>query len=56
MKKQHRIIEREHREKERAEWLANRTDDSASKTPKLFELRQGEEFKGIHNLKRKINK
>lgn len=55
VKKQHRIIEREHKAKERAEAMENGNNDSNA-TPKLFALRQGEEFKGIHNLKHKINK
>ncbi|RZC43106.1 nucleolar protein 10 [Asbolus verrucosus] len=50
MKKQHKIIQKEHRKKERLE------EENNMKQPKLFELRQGEEYKGIHSLKRKMNK
>lgn len=51
VKKQHRIIQREHRAKEREEEMEER-----AKQPKMYELRQGEEFKGVHNMKRKLNK
>jgi ribosome biogenesis protein ENP2 len=53
VKKQYKIIQREHREKER---LEEKEEEGAGKQPKLFELRQGEEYKGIHSLKKKINK
>lgn len=52
VKKQHRIIQREHRDRE----LKERLEGIEEKQPKLYELRQGEEFKGIHSLKNKINK
>lgn len=52
MKKQHQIIEREHRERERKEM----EEDIKTKQPKMFELRRGEEFKGLNSLKRKINR
>ncbi|KAJ8975119.1 hypothetical protein NQ317_003601 [Molorchus minor] len=58
VKKQHRIIQREHRRKELQESLEElaKEREENQKQPKLFELRQGEEYKGIHNLKRKLNK
>lgn len=46
VKKQHKLIQREKRQKEREE----------GKQPKMFELRQGEEFKGVQHMKRKANK
>lgn len=49
MKKQHKIIQREHR-------LKDREEENEQKEPSMFELRQGEEFKGVHNLQRKVNK
>lgn len=49
VKKQHRIIQREHRRKELEEEMKN-------KEPKLYELKQGEEFKGVQSFKRKLNK
>lgn len=52
VKKQHRIIQREHRLKERLE----EEQEAAKNQPKLFELRQGEEFKGVNSFKRKQNK
>lgn len=51
MKLQHKIINREHRMKERLE-----EEEEGRKQPKMFELRQGEEYKGIHSLKKKINR
>ncbi|KAJ8963823.1 hypothetical protein NQ314_005365, partial [Rhamnusium bicolor] len=58
VKKQHRIIQREHRQREWRENLeAEMKKEMENKNqPKLFELRQGEEFKGIHNFKRTQNK
>lgn len=50
VKEQHRIIEREHRQKERL------IEENETKQPKMFELRQGEEFKGVHSLKRRVNR
>ncbi|XP_018577166.1 nucleolar protein 10 [Anoplophora glabripennis] len=59
VKKQHRIIQREHRERElreSQEMEDNVQEEVNKKQPKLFELRQGEEFKGLHNFKKKLNK
>ncbi|XP_044267259.1 nucleolar protein 10 [Tribolium madens] len=50
IKLQHKIINREHRLKERQE------EEEMKTQPKMFELRQGEEYKGIHSLKKKINR
>ena len=47
VKKQHKAIKRENKQREREE---------EQKEPKLFELRQGEEYKGVQSLKRKVNK
>lgn len=55
VKKQHKIIQREHWEREKKE-MAAREEENKSKQPKMFELRRGEEFKGLHNLKRKIDR
>ncbi|CAG9825089.1 unnamed protein product [Phaedon cochleariae] len=55
VKKQHRIIQREHKAKEWQEEKERREEESKNQL-KLYEIRQGEEFKGIHSLKRKINK
>lgn len=54
VKQQHREIQREHRAKQLQEDLNNA--ELNNKDPKFFELRQGEEFKGIHHMKRKPNK
>lgn len=51
VKIQHKQIKREHREKERAERL-----EQELKEPKLYELKQGEEFKGLHGTKKKNNR
>lgn len=57
MKKQHKIIQREHRIKERmAEIDAEKEAENGLKQPKLFELKPGEEFKGIKSLNSKLNK
>lgn len=55
MKKQHRLIEREHREKERRE-IEETDGDTTTKQPQMFELRRGEEFKGLRGLKRKSDR
>lgn len=49
MKKQHKIIQREHRAREMEQ-------NAETSQPKMFELRRGEEFKGLHGLKRKIDR
>lgn len=54
VKKQHRIIQREHRAKERAEELER--GDEIKKQPKMYELKQGEEFKGVQSMRKKMNK
>lgn len=58
MKTTHKQIQREHRIKERKEREAQEEEEQAAnlKQPKMFELRQGEEYKGIHSLKRKLNR
>lgn len=58
VKKQHRVIQREHRQRELQERLEAQAKEEANSTkqPQLYELREGEEFKGINSLKRKINK
>lgn len=58
MKKQHRIIEKEHRQRERMEVEEEQESSSRSEVrqPTLFELRQGEQFTGVNSLKSKINK
>lgn len=58
VKKQHRIISREHRQKELREAFENgkKDEETAGGQPKLYELRQGEEYKGMHSLNRKLNK
>lgn len=57
MQKQHRLIRRERKEKEEEEREQNRLSEGTSsnaKQPKFFELRPGEEFKGIRQgMKRK---
>ncbi|XP_066258416.1 nucleolar protein 10 [Euwallacea similis] len=55
VKKQHRIIQREHREKERAEAL-EKEEAEGHQQPKMYELKVGEEFRGINGLKKKLNK
>lgn len=55
MKKQHRIIQREHRAKERRE-MEEGEEEAKAKQPQMFELRRGEEFKGLQNLKRKVDR
>lgn len=50
MKKQHKIIQKEHRMREK---LAQQEDKNQ---PKFFELRQGEEFKGVNNLQKKLSR
>lgn len=55
VKKQHRIIQREHRQRELRE-RKEAEEEADKQQPKLFELRQGEEFKGLHSFKRKLNK
>ncbi|CAG9853709.1 unnamed protein product [Phyllotreta striolata] len=55
VKKQHKIIQREHRQKEREEEM-KLMEEEAAKQPKLYELRHGEEFKGLNGLKKKLNK
>ncbi|XP_022914298.2 nucleolar protein 10 [Onthophagus taurus] len=54
MKKQHKILEREKRIREKREEIDKLNEEQ--KAPKFFELRAGEEFKGAHNMKRKLNK
>lgn len=56
MKKAHKQIQREHRIKERKEQDEQDEQTANIKQPKMFELRQGEEYKGIHSLKRKLNR
>lgn len=58
MQKQHRLIRRERKEKEEEEReqsrLSSEGPSSSAKQPKFFELRPGEEFKGIRQgMKRK---
>ncbi|KRT79133.1 hypothetical protein AMK59_6416, partial [Oryctes borbonicus] len=50
MKKQHKIIQREHRMRERL------VQQEEKNQPKFFELRHGEQFNGVHNLQNKLNK
>ncbi|XP_017782995.1 PREDICTED: nucleolar protein 10 [Nicrophorus vespilloides] len=54
VKKQHKLITREHRAKDKAE--EEEAEAAEEKQPQMFELRQGEEYKGIQSLKRKTNK
>lgn len=42
--------------KERLEAAREEENDAQLKQPKMFEIRQGEEFKGINSLKKKMNK
>nr|CAI5833691.1 unnamed protein product [Callosobruchus analis] len=58
MKEQYRDIQKERRLKEmqQDEDVSLRRDSEDRRQPKLFELRQGEEYKGIHCLKKKKNK
>lgn len=57
MKKQHRIIQREHKQKELQERLqAEGANETENKQFKLYQLREGEEFKGINSIHRKANK
>lgn len=60
MKKQHRIIQREHRQRELQERLEaegkEKSDGGQSQQPRLYELRDGAEYKGINSFKKRINK
>lgn len=56
VKKQHRIIQREHRQKELQERLEAEAKEEANRQPKLYEIREGVEFKGLNSLRRKPNK
>lgn len=57
VKKQHRIIQREHRQKELQERLmAEGNEELNNKQPKLYELREGAEFRGINSLRKKMNR
>lgn len=55
MKRQHKIIQREHRERERRE-MEEMEGEVKAKQPQMFELRRGEEFKGLQNMKRKADR
>ncbi|KAK4880078.1 hypothetical protein RN001_008224 [Aquatica leii] len=52
VKKQHRLLQKEQWVKQQKE----KSEESKSQQPKMFELRQGEEYKGVQSLKRKLNK
>ncbi|CAH0557029.1 unnamed protein product [Brassicogethes aeneus] len=57
VKKQHKIIQREHWLKELKEKREAREEEEKQlKQPQMFELRQGEEFKGVNNMKKKSNR
>nr|XP_023019501.1 nucleolar protein 10 [Leptinotarsa decemlineata] len=58
VKQQHRIIKREQWQKELKEKheADRKEEEERTRQPKLYELRQGEEFKGIHSLKKKMNR
>nr|CAH7756455.1 unnamed protein product [Callosobruchus chinensis] len=58
MKEQYRDIQKERRMKEMQEDedISARKESEDRRQPKLYELRQGEEYKGIHSLKKKRNK
>ncbi|KAF5275587.1 hypothetical protein FQA39_LY06699 [Lamprigera yunnana] len=53
VKVQHRLLKREQHARQFQEDMDT---DNKSKQPKMFELRQGEEYKGIQSLKKKQNK
>lgn len=59
VKKQHRIIQREHKarefEEEKKRLEAEEAEEN-ERQPKFFEIKDGEEFTGIKNIKRKANK
>ncbi|XP_044727447.1 nucleolar protein 10 [Chrysoperla carnea] len=59
VKKQHRIIQREHKAREYEEEkkrLEAEEAEANERQPKFFEIKDGEEFTGIKNIKRKANK
>ncbi|XP_028130525.2 nucleolar protein 10 [Diabrotica virgifera virgifera] len=58
LKKQHKLIRREHKQKELRDQEEEEKlmEDELKKQPKLYELRQGEEFKGLNSLRKKLNK
>lgn len=59
VKKQHRIIQREHKQREWDERKAAEEAEEAAemeKQPKFFEIKNGEEFTGIKSMRKKSNK
>lgn len=60
MKKTHRLVNRERRFRERQTETEESKDDQDEKQksqPKFYEIRPGEEFTGLHGIKKpRINK
>lgn len=56
IKKQHHIIQREHKLRDLQKKLQEDVSIKENKQFKLYELREGEEFKGLNNNNRKVNK